>query len=87
MAIKTITVTENAYDTIKRLKSEDESFSDLFLRLGERYLTINQVRGILNATPEDAAAFSKRVKQIREELGKGMEKRMENVRSRFKHNN
>ncbi|MBI2136274.1 hypothetical protein HYU06_04325, partial [Candidatus Woesearchaeota archaeon] len=48
-----------------------------------RYLKVKDIVGILKTNQEDAAAFSKRVKQIREELGKGMEKRMEDIRSRL----
>jgi predicted CopG family antitoxin len=33
---KNITITEDAYDRLKALKREDESFSDLVVRLTER---------------------------------------------------
>ncbi len=35
MASKNITVTEDAYDRLKALKREDESFSELVVRLTE----------------------------------------------------
>lgn len=35
MASKNITITEDAYDRLKALKREDESFSDLVTRLTE----------------------------------------------------
>lgn len=83
MVTKTLTVTENAYDAIKRLKQGDESFSDLFLRLGRRYVTIKEIAGILKDTPEEAAEFRNRMRQIREELGEGLNKRIDDVRARF----
>ena len=36
MAVKTITVTEEAYNTLKAMKTIDESFSDAILRIGKR---------------------------------------------------
>ncbi len=83
MVTKTLTVTENAYDAIKRLKQGDESFSDLFLRLGRRYVTVKEVAGILKDTPKEAAEFRNRMRQIREELGEGLNKRIDDVRTRF----
>lgn len=53
------------------------------MKIQTRYLKVKDIVGILKTNQEDAAAFSKRVKQIREELGKGMEKRMEDIRSRL----
>jgi predicted CopG family antitoxin len=36
MASKNVTITEDAYDRLKALKREGESFSDLVMRLTER---------------------------------------------------
>ena len=33
MAVKTITITENAYNRLKSTKSEDESFTDAIMRI------------------------------------------------------
>ena len=84
MAVKTITVTEEAYTAIKRLKTGDESFSELFNRLGNKPLRVKDLIGVLKTTTEDADAFQKRVRAIREELGKGMDKRIDHVRARLK---
>ncbi len=84
MTTKTITVTEDAYTAIRRLKDESESFSDLFLRLGGRYLTVNDIVGILKHTPEQAEEFATRVRAVHERLGKGFEERKEYVRARLK---
>ncbi len=87
MVVKTITITEDAYDTIKGMKKPDESFSELFLRIGKKPLTIKDIAGILKHTPEEAAEFRKRFWEYRKSLGEGMEKRIEDVRTRFKRYN
>lgn len=84
MTVKTITITEDAYETIRRLKIDDESFSNLFKRLGERYATFKDIRGVMKHTPDEAKEFAERAKKIREKLGKSMKERVENVRSRYK---
>ena len=87
MAVKTITVTEGAYDAMKRLKSDNESFSDLFLRIGQKQGTIKDIVGLLNESPEEAAAFVERVRLGRKEANRSAQKRIDYVRSRFKRNN
>lgn len=83
MTTKTITITEDAYKVVKGMKRENESFSDLFKRLGKKQLRVKDIVGCLKQTPEEAEAFRKRVQQIHEELGKGLQKRIEDVRARF----
>lgn len=61
MGIKTITVTEDAYESLKRLKKEDESFSELFKRLSSKVLTGKDILGALKQTPKEAEEFRKRV--------------------------
>jgi predicted CopG family antitoxin len=85
MATKTITITEDAYEMIKRLKHEGESFSDLFKRLGSTRARVSDIMGILKHTPKEADEFARRVKDIHEELGKGFARRIDNVHARFKH--
>ena len=72
MVTKTITVTEDAYETIKGLKTEEESFSDLFLRLGERKSTVNSFFGLLSG---DATEARENNKKWRENFSKDAEKR------------
>ena len=79
MVVKTITVTENSYRSIIRLKKETESFSELFIRLGGEHRSIRDIFGILKHDAKEALEFKRRIKEIREDMGKAMEKR--NVRS------
>lgn len=82
MAVKTITVTEDAYDALKRLKHEDESFSEVIKRTAGQKMKIRDLWGALVETPEKMEAFAKRVKEARKELGKGFEERMKRVHFR-----
>ncbi len=84
MAVKTITITEDAYEVMKRLKGESESFSELFKRLGKRYATVHDIRGIIKHTPAEAEAFATRVLSIHEGLGEGFERRAHDIHTRFK---
>lgn len=84
MTIKTITITQDAYDAAKRLKREDESFSDLFLRLGARALTLKDIKGVLHHSSAEALAFRKRVQEERHVLSQNLTQREDYVRTRLK---
>jgi len=84
MVVKTITVTENAYRSIVRLKKDTESFSDLFTRLGGAHSTARDIFGIMKLTDEESREFKQRVQAMRDELGKGLDRRMNDVRARLK---
>lgn len=74
MTVKTITITENAYEKIKRLKREGESFSELFLRLSaEKRSTAHSIYGILKGV--DTEKLLKASRDFRERAEKDMEKR------------
>ena len=75
MVVKTITVTENSYRSIIRLKKETESFSELFMRLGGEHRSIRDIFGILKHDAQGSSEFKRRVKRIREDMGKSMEER------------
>jgi predicted CopG family antitoxin len=60
MASKNITITEDAYDRLKALKREDESFSDLVTRLTES----TDPMAFAGSCP----GLSDRVEEAREEL-------------------
>ncbi len=83
VAVKTITITEEAYNTIRGLKEEHESFSNLFVRLGKRSLTCKDIIGILKQTPEEARELAHRVHVVHERLGQGLGRRAADVRARL----
>lgn len=74
MPVKTITITETAYEDIKKLKRENESFSELFLRLSrEKRSTGRSIYGILKG--EDTERLLKASRDFRERAEKDMEER------------
>jgi predicted CopG family antitoxin len=72
MATKTITVTEEAYDFIKSVKSEHESFSHLLIRLGKEKSLGDKYFGILKGNVEEAR---KNLKRVRGDLDKDFKER------------
>ena len=84
MTVKTITITERAYDQVKQLKRADESFSDLFNRLGKQHFKVSDALGILGPSPKAAQEFADRVKSIRSALHQGFMERTINAHPRLK---
>ena len=72
MVTKTITVTENAYFSLKGLKHEGESFSDTLIRLGKSKSVAKKYLGILN---KDSNELRKRLKETREEISRDFKRR------------
>ena len=83
MAVKTITITEEAYGIVRSLKSDDESFSELFKRIGRRKTTVGDLAGCLNHSPQEAEDFKRRVLQARKELNQDLLLREKDVRARL----
>ncbi len=63
MAVKTITITEDAYNAISRIKEKNESFSELFLRIAKRK-PLSSFFGVLSK--EVADDLRKQIKMSRE---------------------
>ena len=81
MTTKTITITEDAYNKIKHLKHENESFSKLFTRLTkEKHGNIDRFFGILKAKPAEIEKRRKHIVDIRNELSRDFEERIKKLR-------
>lgn len=66
MAIKSLTITEDAYETLKRMKYENESFSDVILRVGKTQTNIiEKYFGILKRTEKEVSDWEKEIKKSR----------------------
>lgn len=79
MAVKTITVTEEAYLKIKGMKMPYESFSDLFNRLSKERNPLWRIVGML---PKEGIEEDRRTLREMKERGK---KEMEERHARFRH--
>ncbi len=64
MTIKSLTITEDAYDILKSLKYANESFSDVILRIGKsNFSVLDKYFGILKE--KDAEEWIKEIKKER----------------------
>ena len=79
MAIKTITVTEDAYESIKALKRPDESFSKLFKRISKEKIKLSDFLGIAKGNIEEDR---KRMRKNKDLLNKDFNKRLKYVSPR-----
>ena len=72
--VKTITVTEEAYNNLKKMKLDKESFSDVINRINSPKNDIKSLIGIMkdNMNIEEA---KKKIKEFTKEFTKDMEKR------------
>ena len=68
MAVKTITVTEEAYQTLARMKQKKESFSDAILRIGKRRL-LSDFFGALSAPTGERLESEMRKARVRRNKG------------------
>ena len=75
MPFKTITVTDEAYNAIKRLKRNDESFSELFNRISPKVLTVNEMFGSWKISDAEFVKLKKTIAANRKQLDKESEER------------
>lgn len=74
MGSTTISLSDEAYHHLKRLKRENESFSDVVLRLTDQQRDLDRAFGALSGT-----GYRKSVEQARSELRKGMDENIEEL--------
>ena len=72
MAVKTITITEDAYSSLAALKETGESFSDVVRRLTGKH-SLLELEGLL--TEKEASVLEEAIRKTR----KGMKDRLEVV--------
>lgn len=81
MAVKTITITEEAYSLLRRAKAAEESFSEVIIRITKgRKVDLKKYAGVLSEKrAEELKSF---VKKTREKASLDAKERMKDVRSR-----
>ena len=77
MPFKTITVTEEAYAAIKRIKRNDESFSELFTRISPKSPTVKDLFGCLKMSDKEFEEFKRIIAENRRQIDKESEERYE----------
>ena len=78
--VKTITVTDDAYEMLKKMKSGDESFSEVIKRVAKPRVNLRDYFGIL--PKEDAEKAQKRLRETKASFSRDMEERRKRVHSR-----
>ena len=73
MAVKTITITEDAYEALKRLKNEGESFSEVIVRVAKGKENIEKYFGILDKG--GAERMKRYTKEFKRKFSKDYEER------------
>ncbi len=80
MAVKTITITEKAYNTLKAMKKGDESFSEEINRIGEEKKSIFDFVGLLKHSEQGTEELQEKVRKTRKQLSESFERRHDNFR-------
>lgn len=85
MVIKSLTITEDAYETLKKLKFKDESFSEVILRISKgKSNVIEKYFGILKMSEKEVNEWQKRIKEGRKEFDKHFKERQEKFKEMLK---
>ena len=80
MAVKTITVTENDYNTLKGLKKEEESFSESILRISNDEIgNLSRFFGALKNSSKELDIIRKKVKEGRNKVDKDAREKMKKL--------
>ena len=78
--VKTITVTDDAYEALKKMKTEGESFSEVIKRVAKSRINLKDYFGIL--PKEDVEKAREALKERRISLSKDIEEHRKRVHSR-----
>lgn len=84
MTIKSLTITEEAYTTLRALKFGDESFSEVILRIGsENVGAAAKFFGVLRDKPQEVEEMRHRIKEHRARVEKDFAERQKKIRRRL----
>ena len=77
--VKTISISDEVYEKLKKMKLEGESFSDVINRLIERRTKISDIAEMNILTEEEAKKIEELLKKFREERIKMEKERKERL--------
>ncbi len=81
MVIKSLTITEDAYNALKAMKREDESFSEVIIRVKKKQvILVEECFGVMKMSDKELKETLDNLKRIREETGRDFEKRAEKLK-------
>ena len=84
MTIKSLTITEGAYEALKTLKHGDESFSDVILRISKEKIGLAaRYLGVLKLTDKETEEWKLNIKRWHEEFNKEASERIKKIRKRL----
>lgn len=88
MVVKTITVTQEAYLSIRRLKRSEESFSDLFFRIAKEHTkTADMFFGIAEMSEHEFKQLQNNLFQRKKEISESFEGKHHALKRSLRRNN
>ncbi len=85
MVVKTLTITEEAYNKMKRLKKESESFSDLFNRLADQRLNVaSRFRGLVKMSSQEIDEWRKNLVESKKVFSEHALKKEKKLQTRMR---
>lgn len=80
MTIKSLTITEDAYEALKRMKLKNESFSEVILRLSQEKIgAAAKFFGGLKISDKEAKEWQESIKQRRRKFNEEIEQRKQKI--------
>ncbi|HLC65067.1 MAG TPA: antitoxin VapB family protein [Candidatus Nanoarchaeia archaeon] len=81
MAVKTLTITEDAYNKIRYLKHGDESFSELFTRIAEEKMNVaGRFFGMADLSHKEAMEWRESLRKYKREFTASFEKKQRKIK-------
>lgn len=85
MVVKTITVTQEAYEKVKHLKHPDESFSEVLIRISEgKSDAVARFFGAAKMTAHELEVERRRIKQNKKASTTSFDKKLSRLKKRIK---
>ena len=79
--VKTITIMDDAYQALKKIKDEDESFSEVIRKLtSEQKIDLPKWVGVLKSDKKRVEEARAEVRRIREDISKDIEARVHRIK-------